>query len=169
MGDHTESLQIDFNPKEVSYDKLLEVFWKNHSPTSGGSRQYMSGIWFQNENQETLAKASRDALQSTLRDRKIRTVIEPVAKFYLAEDYHQKYFLQSKHDVFHVLKLKTAEDMAHSTIAAKLNSYCGGYCSPANLDAEISNFQLPPQVELKLREIVERKYSSANDGMSCGL
>ena len=56
MGDHSESIQIDYDPARISYEELLEIFWKNHNPTQRAwRRQYMSAIFYHNANQHQLA------------------------------------------------------------------------------------------------------------------
>jgi len=57
-GDHTESVQIDYDPKVTSYDKLLKLFWNNHDSTACHTRQYMSAIFYHNEEQKEAAKLS---------------------------------------------------------------------------------------------------------------
>ena len=91
MGDHTETIQIDFDPSVISYGELLDVFWTEHRPTSPPhSRQYMSAILYHSEAQRVAAEASRDRISSALGN--VYTRIAPFERFYLAEEYHQKYY-----------------------------------------------------------------------------
>lgn len=93
---HAEAVHLVFNPKKVSYEKLLDIFWKSHNPTTMNRQgpdfgtQYRSAIFYHNENQRKLAEASRDAFQKKLKN-KIVTEIVPARAFYRAEEYHQKY------------------------------------------------------------------------------
>ncbi|MCD4673067.1 MAG: peptide-methionine (S)-S-oxide reductase [Anaerolineaceae bacterium] len=88
MGDHAETIQIDFDPHQVSFDELLEVFWQSHNPTSGAwSRQYMSSIFVHDEEQRKQAEASKMHREAEL-GRKIFTEIADYKGFTLAEDYH---------------------------------------------------------------------------------
>jgi peptide-methionine (S)-S-oxide reductase len=96
---HTEAVQIVFDPKKVSYEKLLEVFWRNIDPTTSNAQfcdhgsQYRSGIFFHNEEQRRLAVASRDQVERTKRFREpIVTEITAATTFYPAEGYHQDYY-----------------------------------------------------------------------------
>lgn len=93
MGDHTESVRIKFDPKKTSYQKLLDKFWREHSPQYKTSTQYKSAIWYHSEEQRKLAVESRREIEKKL-NCKVATVIESMesTKFYLAEDYHQKYY-----------------------------------------------------------------------------
>ena len=84
-GDHTESLQIKFDPEQTSYEKLLEMFWNNHDSTACLSRQYMSAIFYHDEEQKTLAEKTLDEHQKKM-TRKIQTRIKSAETFYTAEE-----------------------------------------------------------------------------------
>jgi peptide methionine sulfoxide reductase msrA/msrB len=94
---HAEVSQVKFDPARISYEKILEVFWKIHDPTSLNRQgndvgtQYRSVIFYHSPEQKAAAEKSRDNLQKTLEDR-IVTEITPAAEFYKAEDYHQDYY-----------------------------------------------------------------------------
>ena len=94
---HAEAVEVTFDPSKVSYEQLLEVFWKIHDPTQVNRQgpdvgsQYRSAIYTHSPQQEAAAKASRDAEQKQL-GRPVATSIEPAVQFYRAEDYHQRYF-----------------------------------------------------------------------------
>jgi peptide-methionine (S)-S-oxide reductase len=95
---HAEAVEIEYDPTQISYDQLLNVFWDNHDPTTPNRQgpdsgsQYRSAIFFHSPEQETLAKASRDSLDNSGRFRnKIVTEIVPAPTFYEAEEYHQQY------------------------------------------------------------------------------
>ena len=99
---HTESVQVTFNPQKVSFDKLLDTFWRSMDPTDAEGQfvdrgnQYRPAIFFHSEEQRKLAEASRDKLQSSGRfPKKIATEIMAATKFYPAEDYHQHYWKKS--------------------------------------------------------------------------
>ena len=96
---HVEVVQIDYNPDLITYEKLLETFWKNHDPTSLNRQgpdvgtQYRSAIFFHDLNQEKIAIQSKNSLEMTASsDQPIVTEISPATQFYKAEDYHQQYF-----------------------------------------------------------------------------
>jgi len=96
MGDHTETLQIDFDPSQISYEELLDIFWASHRPTNPPrSRQYMSAILYHSEEQRRAAEASRDRIAAAIGN--VFTRIAPFERFYLAEEYHQKYY--EKHGI----------------------------------------------------------------------
>lgn len=96
---HAECLQIIFDPKTVSFDELLEIFWKTHDPTTLNRQgndvgtQYRSAIFYHNEKQKELAEKYKMELnKSGAYDSPIVTEITPFTVFYPAEDYHQEYF-----------------------------------------------------------------------------
>lgn len=95
---HAEVVQVEFDPSRVSYENLLETFWKVHDPTTPNRQgpdvgtQYRSVIFFHNAGQETAARESIEKLNLAGKfSQKIVTEIAPAAQFYRAEDYHQKY------------------------------------------------------------------------------
>jgi peptide-methionine (S)-S-oxide reductase len=97
---HAEAVQIQFDPNEVSYEQLLDVFWSIHDPTTKDRQgpdigsQYRSMIAYHTQEQELLTKKSKANLKrsSQLREGTIVTEIIPASTFYKAEDYHQKYY-----------------------------------------------------------------------------
>jgi len=95
---HAEVVQVEFDPAQVSYERLLEVFWENHDPTQLNRQgpdvgtQYRSVIFFHSAAQEAAACASKEARQrSGIYPRPIVTEIVPAAEFWRAEEYHQQY------------------------------------------------------------------------------
>lgn len=134
LGDHTESLQIKFDPEQTSYEKLLEMFWNNHDSTACLSRQYMSAIFYHDEEQKTLAEKTLDEHQKKM-TRKIQTRIKSAETFYTAEDYHQKYMLRQHRNLLSSLNL-SAKDMLSGHIATRLNGYVGGFGTVQNLEEE---------------------------------
>ena len=95
---HAEVLEIEFDPAEITYNELLDVFWSNHNPTTLNRQgpdvgaQYRSAIFFRNPQQEAAARASKEKRQqSGKHSREIVTEISPASQFWEAEDYHQQY------------------------------------------------------------------------------
>ena len=96
---HAEVCQILFDPKQISFDKLLEAFWQTHDPTQLNRQgndigtQYRSVIFYHNDQQKILAeKYKKELNESGAWDKPIVTEISPAGPFYKAEDYHQNYF-----------------------------------------------------------------------------
>ncbi len=91
MGDHSETVQVDYDPEVIPYDELLAEFWASHRPTRpAGSRQYASVIFYADEVEREAAEASRRAVERTVG--RVYTDIVPLERFYLAEEYHQHYY-----------------------------------------------------------------------------
>lgn len=88
-GNHTETVQLEYDPNRTTYCDLLTIFWKNHDATAKHKPQYMSAIFYHDEEQKKLAEQTRDAHQKTLR-RPIATKILPAKTFYDAEEYDLK-------------------------------------------------------------------------------
>ncbi len=94
---HIEAVQIAYDPAKISYEKLLEVYWRNVDPLDGGGQfcdrghEYTTAIFYQNEEQKKLAEQSKGSIEKQL-GRPVATVIRPAAPFYVAEDYHQDYY-----------------------------------------------------------------------------
>ncbi len=95
---HAEAIEIVFNPEVVSYEDLLEIFWKIHDPTTPNRQgwdigsQYRSAIFHHNEDQKEKALKSKQNLEDSKRyKRPIVTQIVPFSKFWEAEEYHQQY------------------------------------------------------------------------------
>jgi peptide-methionine (S)-S-oxide reductase len=95
---HAEAVEVEYDAGKISYEQLLRVFWENHDPTQLNRQgpdwgtQYRSAIFFHSPEQESAAKASKQALENSGRFHKpIATQIVPATTFYQAEDYHQQY------------------------------------------------------------------------------
>lgn len=103
--DHAEVVLVDYDPDVVTYDKLLQVFWEKHDPTTLNRQgpdigtQYRSAIFYFDDEQKNSATKSLQERQSTIGSRKIVTEITKASDFWKAEEYHQKYF--EKHRVGH--------------------------------------------------------------------
>ena len=95
---HTEAVEIAFDPSKVGYQKLLDVFWRNHDPLAKDRQfcdrgdQYRPAIFYHDEEQRKLAEASKKAVQEKLAPRVVQTEIVKAGAFFKAEDYHQDYY-----------------------------------------------------------------------------
>lgn len=160
MGNHTETVQIDYDPTKISYKELLDIFWKSHDPRKKvWSRQYMPAIFFHNEEQKRLALESKEREASRTRW-KIRTEILPASEFYPAEDYHQKYYLRQKSVImkdFSAIYPNT-KDFVASTAAARVNGYLAGYGTLERFKEELNSFGLSKEASKELLGIVSRMH-----------
>jgi len=156
LGDHTETVQVDYDPTRVSYAELLDVFWSSHNPTVGAwSRQYASIVFYHDEEQRRLAVETKEREAARL-GAPVQTEIVPAAEFYLAEGYHQKYRLQQSRALVEEFRRIYPDDgsFIDSTAAARVNGYLGGHGTLEALDAELDDLGLSPEASRKLREIV---------------
>lgn len=99
---HAEVVQVTYDPEVVSYEQLLEVFWRNIDPLDGGGQfcdrgdSYRSAIFAHSEAQQRAAEASKQALDGSKRfDAPVVTEVHPAGEFYAAEDYHQNYYQEN--------------------------------------------------------------------------
>jgi len=152
LGDHTETVQIDYDPTIISYEELLEVFWSSHNPARPSlSVQYKSIIFYHDDEQKRLALESKSRREAEL-NKPILTEIVPYSRFYLAEDYHQKYYLNNVPD----LKKEMAaiypdvNDFVNSTAVARVNGYVGGNGDIEILRQEIDGYGLSSAAKQRL-------------------
>ena len=159
LGDHTETLQIDYDPVKVTYEELLDVFWENHDPSyPAWSRQYKVVIFYHNEEQKRLAFVSRER-EAARRKGKIVTEIIRAGQFYLAEDYHQKYRLRHDRDLMKEFNAMYPSnlDFVNSTSAARANGILDGQGNPKDLESELDSLGLSPTANKKLLEIAHKR------------
>jgi peptide-methionine (S)-S-oxide reductase len=155
LGDHTESLQVDFESERISYEKLLEIFWSEHDPTSRAwSRQYKAAVFYHDDEQKRLAEESRDRLAAKLR-RPIHTEVIPLNRFYNAEAYHQKYYLRQNKRLLKELQHYYPQDaeLMNSSAAARINGYLGRHGTAEKLKTEIERFGLSEDARRELLEV----------------
>ena len=98
---HAESVEIEFEPQEISYEELLKIFWNNHDPTTPNRQgpdvgtQYRSVVFYHTPEQQKIAIDMKNKLNLITKEkfqREIVTEIKPESEFYEAESYHQQYF-----------------------------------------------------------------------------
>lgn len=156
IGDHTEAVQVDYDPQRISYSDLLAVFWDSHRPTSQPrSRQYLHAIFYHDDQQAQQALASKADAEHKL-GRSVRTEVLPLRSFTRAEDYHQKYILKRDGALMRELSrvFPDHRDLVDSTAAARLNAYLGGYGSQAQFERDIDSLGLSPENRAKVENLV---------------
>jgi hypothetical protein len=161
LGDHSESIAIDFDPTKISYEKLLEVFWASHCPTADPvCVQYRNAIFYASPEQEKAAKASRDELSKKI-GQPVTTAIEKLVHFWRAEDYHQKYALQGHPAIARELKAIYPDMRAFtdSTAAARLNCWLAGSGDRKLFEAEIDQVGVSKEAQAALRARMGRAES----------
>lgn len=98
---HAEAVEVTYDPAKTSYAQLLDIFWKNIDPTVGDRQfcdvgnQYRPAIFYHNAEQKRLAEESKRRIEQSGRFKKVAVEIAPATAFYVAEDYHQDYYLKN--------------------------------------------------------------------------
>ncbi len=126
---HAEVCQITYDPKIISFDELLEVFWKTHDPTTlnrqgaDAGTQYRSGVFYHNESQREMAQKWKDKLNAEhVFPNPIVTEITPVGTFYVAEDYHQNYYKQNGYEPYCQIVIKPKMEKFEKAFKEKLKN-----------------------------------------------
>ena len=108
---HRESIEVTYDPAQITYDQLLDIFWRNINPTQADGQfhdiglSYQAAIYYGNDEEKKIAEASKEQLAKSGKfSQPIVTEILPVQPFYPAEEYHQKYYLKNHADyeAYHV-------------------------------------------------------------------
>lgn len=152
-----ETIQLDYNPEEITYEELLKIFFDGHSPEYDISvRQYQSAIFYHDEEQKQAAAAALQK-EEQAKGSQLYTQLMPYKKLYLAEGYHQKYYLQLVDMLKADVRKNYTDFMAfvNSTAAARINGYIKGAGSMEQLLQEIDTFNLSEKSRKRLIEIVE--------------
>lgn len=135
--------QIDFDPAMLSYEELLQQIWENRRGGRSYGRQYMEAVLCMDAEQE-----------ATARRLGIHAPIVTGARFYLAEDYHQKYYLRRDRVLFAELADYAPHELVESTVAARLNGYVSGQGSLARLRDELPLLGLSAPAATHLERLV---------------
>ncbi|XP_075160843.1 methionine sulfoxide reductase A isoform X2 [Haematobia irritans] len=164
-GDHTEVLEIDFDPEVISFQELLKLFWNNHEYglTTPIKRQYMSLILYHDDDQKKIAEESKKEEQIKRAPETITTEIRAKSTFYPAEDYHQKYRLQGHRDLCETLNLNS-KLLQTSYVATKLNGYLSGIGGLEQFKAEVDSMGLTPTQKEYCNYYVEK---NEGQGLYC--
>lgn len=135
--------QVDFDPARLSYGELLRQIWANRRGGRSYSRQYMEAVFCMDAEQE-----------ATARRLGISAPIVTGARFYLAEDYHQKYYLRHDRTLIAELADYPPRELVESTVAARLNGYVAGGGTLAQLHDELPRLGLSAAAATHLERLV---------------
>ena len=126
---HAEVIQIEYDPAKVSYQKLLEVFWTTHDPTTPNQQgadigpQYRSAVFYHNEHQQKLAEQFKQKLNDeNVFGVPVVTEISPLSNYYPAEDYHQEYFRNHQTQPYCMMVIHPKVEAARKLFARDLKS-----------------------------------------------
>lgn len=127
-------MEIDYDPSVTNYESMLKLFWNNHNASVQCKRQYMSAIFYHDDDQKQFAEESME--KELKKGKPITTKILPAEKFFVAEDYHQKYLLQQHGWLVNALDINPGDELNESHVAARVNGFVGGYGKKTDFDAE---------------------------------
>lgn len=170
LGGHTESFEVDYDPKLISYDQIMRLFWESHDPHAAvWSTQYKSVLFFRNAEQERSAREFAAKLGAE-DGRPVTTEIRQFEKFWRAEDYHQKYFLKQRPELLRELQAYYGGDeqaITNSTLAARFNAYAKLTGRGEQLMSELDSYGVSDEGRQYLEAIAPRL--SDHVAASCGI
>ncbi|MFS0836465.1 peptide-methionine (S)-S-oxide reductase MsrA [Paenibacillus sp. 1P03SA] len=162
MGDHTETVELDFDPAVITFEDILDVFWDHHNPMNINGykgRQYLSLILYHNAEQ-------REAVQTVISRRKkqgssraeTETEVALYSVFYPAEERHQKYYLKRFPDALDKLGTlyPSHRELVSSTLAARLNGLAKGYTSLERVAGEIREWPMEAAARQKVLDLIRQ-------------
>ena len=162
-----ETIQIDYDPELVSYERLLELFFGSHDPTwPSPIRQYASAIFTHDGEQARLAKEAlgKAGTKSTSKksSRPVTTELLPFTSFTRAEDYHQKYYLRNTPLLAsqYEKRFPNQDLFTDSTAVARVNGYLGGNGSFTQLEEELPQLGLSSEAAEALKAFVMKRAGS---------
>lgn len=148
LADHAESVQVEYDPRLISFKQLLEVFWSSHDsrqvfgqgPDVGS--QYRSIIFTNGTEESRMAAISKEREQTKSRSSIVTTQIQQLGTFYPAEPEHQKFELKQNPFFLQLIGNLPEEELERSSLATKLNGYAAELCPPRvqkQIDAKIND------------------------------
>ncbi|MCG7346441.1 peptide-methionine (S)-S-oxide reductase [Sporosarcina sp. ACRSL] len=159
MGDHTETVEIDFDPAILRYEDVLRHFWRNHYPNRDQykGRQYLSLLRCRGNEQLEIAERVKTEMEVELGER-IETNIAGFTDFTLAEERHQKYYLKRYPKALEQLKVLYPEPelLLHSTFAARLNGFVKGIRTKESLLEEMNGWKIDQDGRAVLIDLFQR-------------
>ena len=169
LGDQTECFQVDFDPSVVSYRELVDLAFSTHNPVWASPKvQYASLVLAHDDRQLEIAR-DRGQRAASILGRPLATRIEPLKRFWLAEDYHQKYYLRNDRVLTGEFRAMLCDDEAalrESTAAARVNGYVAGDGTRAQLAREIDFLGLSDAGQARL---ISRVADEPTLGGACGI
>jgi peptide-methionine (S)-S-oxide reductase len=158
IGDHSESVEIDYDPRVVTYGDLLAEFFAGHDARARAfSTQYRSAIFCRTDEERAAAERALQSLQVALG--LLHASIEPLTRFWIAEDYHQKFRLRGHSRIAAELRALMPDERAFtdSTSAARLNGWVDGWGSAAQVERELPLTGLSRSAQDEVRALAGRR------------
>ncbi|KAH7646098.1 methionine sulfoxide reductase A [Dermatophagoides farinae] len=163
IGDHIESVDIEFDPNTIKFEEILELFMKSHDPTIKHKRQYMSAIFYRNADEKNCIEQFLE-LKKSYYSSPIVTGIVQLDEFTNAENYHQKYFLRKHPSIMQETDLQDDSKLITSPLAAKLNGICAGFGA-----IDYINEQDKAKLSQKTANLLETFIKNGPNIAECGL
>ncbi|MEZ0481781.1 peptide-methionine (S)-S-oxide reductase MsrA [Planococcus sp. SSTMD024] len=157
MGDHTETIQVEFDPGQIRFEDIVREFWRSHYPNRDAykGRQYISLLFWQSEEQKDVIEKLKMEKEQELNE-PVETEIRPLDGFTEAEERHQKYYLKRYPKALEQLAVlyPDAELLTQSTFAARLNGFVKGFGSRQQLLEEINEWPISKEHREVLRQVL---------------
>ncbi|WP_241158349.1 peptide-methionine (S)-S-oxide reductase MsrA [Cohnella candidum] len=160
MGDHSETVEVDFEPDRIGLDELLRAFWRHHNPDNINDykgRQYRSMALYRDEVQSQTIRRVKHEIERE-KGQPLNTEIAPYSIFYPAEERHQKYYLKRYPDAIRRLSslYPSTKDLDDSTLAARLNGLAKGYTNLEPIRQEIRSWPIPQSDRERIDECIRQ-------------
>ena len=158
IGDHSETLEIDFDPEVICYSDILTLFWDSHDAVKDRNykgRQYLSLLFYHNSEQQKIADEVKIKWEKKY-NKQIQTELLPYTHFYRAEDHHQKYFMKRYPKALEAVSnlFPTYTDYIDSTIAARLNGFVREYGLLSDIKKELEFWGLNDSEKHTLQKLL---------------
>ena len=162
MGDHTETVEVDFDPNILKYENILKYFWRNHYPNRDNykGRQYISLLRYHNKQQKEKVENIKKEMEQELGE-PIETEIGPYTNFTVAEERHQKYYLKRYPRALEQLEPLYPDLglLVDSAFAARLNGFVKGYGNRTDLRQEIAGWRIKEDFrEMLVEQLMQMKW-----------
>jgi len=152
LGDHSEAVELDYDPSIITYRDLLGVYFAGHSPTRPPhSVQYRSAVFYRTDDERQAVEEAMARLRATAGS--VYVAVEPFSAFHSAEDYHQKYTLRRYADVAKEFRrmYPAEDDFVDSTAVARVNGWLSGCATAGQLEAELPRTGLSREAQELVR------------------
>lgn len=152
FGDHAESVQVEYDPRLISFGELLDIFWSSHDPRQvfgqgpDVGNQYRSIIFVNGTEESRMASVSKEQEQTRSRSSIVTTQILQLGAFHPAEPEHQKFELKQNTFLLQLIGNLPEEELERSNLATKLNGYVAELCPP----------NIQKQIDAKINEILKK-------------
>ncbi|WP_308635790.1 peptide-methionine (S)-S-oxide reductase MsrA [Paenibacillus silvisoli] len=160
LGDHTETVEMDYDTRILSLENVLDVFWSNHNPININEykgRQYQSLVLYRGQVQLNVIQNVMK-IRDEQGKRKPDTEIAPYYRFYPAEDRHQKYYLKRYPNAIEELSklFPSPQELTNATLAARLNGLAKGYTNLQTILEEIRTWPISEEEKGNMLHLIQR-------------